>query len=206
MTNILTAQQAANAVRVDTTDLRMLDLLPQVDLFIQNATGRDWTQDSTKNPTAVSAATMLLVQWFDDPGQVDLGRESIPPFGLTAALTQLESEALKYRSYQFAGRNGVGAIHLHSGEFENEALRYRAYQYGAWPVSQGIVRAPFLHGVHKGDVVIKLVGVSGVTGSQADKFEATISEAGFLQQTSASDLSNNLYVVILKSPADDIVP
>ena len=214
MTNILTAQQAANAVRVDATDLRLLDLLPQVDLFIQNATGRDWTQDTAKHPVAVSAATMLLVQWFDDPGQIDSGKNSTPPFGLMSTLTQLEAEALKYRSYQFVGCNGAGAIRLYGGEFENEDLRANSWRsgalgplVGAWPlIYRGSVGAPYIHNAHKGDAVIKLVGVSGVSGSQAANFESVISETGFIQQTSASDLSNNLYVVILKSPADDVMP
>ena len=91
MTNILTAQQAANALRVETTDLRMLDILPQVDLFIQKATGRDWTQDGTINAVAISAATMLLVQCFDNPYM--MGNEGWLHYCLSAALTQLEDEA-----------------------------------------------------------------------------------------------------------------
>ncbi len=175
MANILTAQQAANALRVETTDLRMLDLLPQVDAFIQRATGRDWTQDATKNPAAVSAATMLLVQWFDSPSQLGSQiTESPLAFGLTAALVQLEMEALKYRKYQFYGTSGAGGITI--------------------------------AGAHVGDDVVSLAGIYGVTGSQTSKFESTISEEGQIQQTSSDDLSDNIYVVILKSPADDIVP
>ena len=48
MTNILTAQQAANALRCDPTDVELLDLLPQVDSYLRNATGRDWTRQPDK--------------------------------------------------------------------------------------------------------------------------------------------------------------
>jgi len=171
MANILTAQQAANALRVEVGDLRMLDLLPQVDRFIERATGRDWTQDATKNVIAIAAATMLIVMWFDNPSQ--LGGEGNLPFGLNAALAQLEVEALRYRKTQFYGLSGVGSISI--------------------------------PGACVGDDVISLVGVYGSSGSQVSKFESKISVHGQLQQTNASNLSANLYVVILKSPAEDIV-
>jgi len=108
MANILTVQQAANALRVETTDLRMLDLLPQVDKFIERATGRDWTQDTTKSPMAISAATMLVVMWFENPGMI--GQEESLPFGLVASLAQLEAEALRYRTYIFRGISAPGYI------------------------------------------------------------------------------------------------
>lgn len=170
MTNILTAQQAANALRVETTDLRMLDILPQVDLFIQKATGRDWTQDGTINKVAISAATMLLVQWFDNPSM--MGNEGGLHYGLNATLTQLEAEALKYRKYEFEGLNGGGSI--------------------------------YLPGAREGDDVIKLVGVFNASGSQTSSFESDISEENYILQTSTSDLSETIFVVVLKSPADDI--
>lgn len=172
MANILTAQQAANALRVTISDVRMLDLLPQVDVFIQRATGRDWTLDATKDSVAISAATMLLVQWFENPAMI--GAEGVMPFGMTAALTQLEAKALSYRKYQFAGRNGAGAIAL--------------------------------KGALLGDDVISLVGVYGASGSQVANFETEISSQGQIQQVSGSDLSTKLYVVVLKSPQDDVVP
>jgi len=170
--NILTAQQAANALRTTTTDARLLDLLPQVDLYIQNSTGRDWTQDDTKNAVAVSAATMLLVQWFENPSMV--GTEGGSSYGLTAALAMLEAEALKYWKHVISGCNGAGSIPLPGAEI--------------------------------GDDVISLVGIYGVSGDQAAGFESVISVRGSIQQTSGSDLSGNVYVVITKSPADDVVP
>ena len=175
MANILTAQQAANALRVGTTEARMLDLLPQVDLYIQNATGRNWTQDTTKNVTAISAATMLLVMWFENPSQYgSLITDAPLSFGLTSALAQLEAEALKYHKHVIAGGNGAGSIAL--------------------------------PGANIGDDVISLVGIYGVSGSQVASFESEISVNRSIQQISGSDLSENIYVVIIKSPADDVVP
>lgn len=169
---ILTANQAANALRVSSTDPRLVDLLPIIDAYVERATGRDWSQDEAKNKIAVSVATMLLVQWFENPGMMGTGGDM--PYGITAHLTLLEAEALKYRKYQFAGINGAGALSL--------------------------------PGAMTGDVVIKLTGVYGVSGSQVASFESIISEDDQIQQTSGSDLSENLYVVILKHPAEDVTP
>lgn len=171
MTNILTTTQGANALRVSTSDARMADLLPQVDRYIRDATGRDWSADIETHPTAIAAATMLLVQWYDNPSMI--GSEGVLGHGLTAALTQLEAEALKYRKYQFEGL-----------------------------VSAGDVPLP---GALMGDEVISLVGVYGATGDQSSKFESAISDDGYIAQTSNDDLSDQLYVVILKSPKDDII-
>ena len=173
MPNILTVAEAANFIRTDTTDAVMLMLLPQVDAFIKRATGRDWTLDGTINPIAKAAAVMLLVQWYDNPAQA-FGESTAMSFGLTATLTQLEAEALKYRKSVFAGLSNAGSI--------------------------------LLAGARKGDDVISLVGVYGVSGSQAANFESEISIEGQIQQTASSDLSENVYVVILKHPADDVVP
>jgi hypothetical protein len=171
MPNILTATQAANALRVSNTDVRLVDLLPQVDEYIKNATGHDWSLDATINPTAISAATLLIVQWFDNPSMI--GTEGSLGHGLTAALTQLEALALKYRKSQFEGISGGGSI--------------------------------YLPGALKGDDVISLVGVYGLSGSQSSKFESEISEDDYILQTYSGDLSDNLFVVVLKSPKDDIV-
>lgn len=172
MTNILTTSQGANALRVSTSDSRMADLLPQVDAYIEKATGRDWTADATIHPTAIAAATMLLVMWFDNPSMI--GMEGSLQHGLTAALSQLEGEALKYRKYQFEGSSAAGDI--------------------------------YLPGALMGDDVISLVGVYGLSGDQSAKFESEISDDGYIAQTHTGDLSDNLFVVVLKSPRDDIVP
>lgn len=172
---ILSKAQAINVLRCEESDPRVMDLLPQVDAYIKKATGRDWAQDAVKNPLAVSAATMLLVMWYDVPGQMGSQITDSPlSYGLTNILSQLETEALKYRKVQFAGLNGAGNI----------------------PMPEA----------HLGDDVVSLVGVYGVSGDQSGKFESKISNEGLLAQTSTDDLSDYLFVVILKSPADDVVP
>jgi len=170
--NILTPNEATNYVRTEATDPALLMLLPQVDAFIQRATGRDWTADNPVNEVAKAAAGMLLTQWYDNPAMI--GSEGVMPFGLTGTLTQLEAEALKYRTYQIYGANGAGGIAI--------------------------------DGALIGDDVIKLVGVYGSSGDQSAKFESEISVCGQIQQLNGGDLSENLYVVILKSPVDDVIP
>lgn len=93
MTNILTAGEAAEVLRVEITDANMLRLLPLIDAYIKNASGRDWTLDNPAHPTAKSAARMLLVRWFEDPGQMASGNTL--NFGLNAAMTQLKALALE---------------------------------------------------------------------------------------------------------------
>ena len=173
MANILTSAEAAKFIRTDEADTVMLQLLPLVDDFIKNATGRDWTADGTINNTAKAAAGMLLVLWYDNPAQMQKGSESQLPFGLTNVLAQLHAQALKYRKYQFEGLSGAGDISL--------------------------------PGAMQGDDVISLVGVYGSTGDQSSKFESEISDTGYIAQTSSTDLTDKLYVVILKSPVDDVV-
>jgi hypothetical protein len=171
--HLLTAIEASQALRCDDSDTTMLGLLPLIDKYIERATGRDWTQDSTIDDTAKSAARMLLVQWFENPAMYASGFTSLD-HGLSAVLGQLEAEALKYRKYEFAGRDGAGSIGL--------------------------------PGARIGDDVIKLIGVYGDEHDASDDFEDEISEINQIQQISASDLSENRYVVILKSPADDVQP
>jgi hypothetical protein len=92
MTNILTAAEAAGALRVASTDANMLVLLPLVDDYIKDATGRDWTLDSTIQPKAKAAAIMLLVQWYENPAMQASGLADLT-HGLNAVLMQLEVKA-----------------------------------------------------------------------------------------------------------------
>jgi len=174
MTNLLTPNEAANAVRTESDDPVMLMLLDQVDMYILNATGRDWSADATIFPIAKTAAAMLLTTWYDNPAQVgSMTTDSPLASGVRAALLQLEVEALKYRKSVFYGLDGAGALTL--------------------------------SGARVGDEVMKLVGVYLVSGDQSTKFEGVISVAGEIQQTDAGNLSENIYVVILKNPADDVI-
>ncbi len=103
MANILTAGEAAVVLRCDASDAAMLALLPQVDAYIKNATGRDWASDSSIRPEAKSAARMLLVLWHENPGMmIESGALS---HGLRAALTQLE--AISLQTKVFTGANGA---------------------------------------------------------------------------------------------------
>jgi hypothetical protein len=100
--------EAAVVLRCESTDENMLALLPQVDAYIQQATGRDWTVDSPISPVAKSAARMLLVMWHENPGMI--GNMSSLNFGLTSALVQLESLALRYVTFE--GLDGAGYIEI----------------------------------------------------------------------------------------------
>jgi len=90
--HILTNTEASIALRCEVTDTNMLQLLPMVDKYIEMATGRDWTADTTIYPEAKSAARMLLVRWHEDPGGMAAG--AALGHGLLAALSQLEAKAL----------------------------------------------------------------------------------------------------------------
>jgi len=109
MANILTAAEGANFVRTTSDDAILTQLLPLVDQYLFNASGHDWTADTTKHPTAKIAAGMLITYWYDNPSSIGQ-----PPEALSAILTQLEAEALKYRKYVFTGLNGAGSIWLNS--------------------------------------------------------------------------------------------
>lgn len=109
MPNILTAAEAANVLRCESTDVVMLQLLPQIDSYIRNATGHDWASDNPVLPEAKSAAQMLLVMWYENPAMVASGISSLN-FGLKAALTQLEAIALHY--IEFEGISSAGFISL----------------------------------------------------------------------------------------------
>lgn len=128
MTNILTAAEAASAIRTDAADTDLLALLPLVDKFVERATGRDWTQDGTINAIAKAAARMLIVQWYDNPAQV--GQDQVLAFGLTNVLSQLEAEAYRYRKYEFEGLNGGGSIFV-PGVREGDEVLKLVGTYGA---------------------------------------------------------------------------
>jgi hypothetical protein len=108
MANILTINEAANAVRTVTTDPVLSDLLPLIDDYIEGATGRNWAADATIHPKAKNAARMLLVREFEDPGGMAAG--AALGFGLRSVLSQLEALALSY--VEVEGLPGAGFIYL----------------------------------------------------------------------------------------------
>jgi len=85
-------------------------------------------------------------------------------------------------------------------QLEAEALKYRKYQFYGLSGTGGIS----IPGAKVGDAVQKLVGVYGVSGDQSASFESTITVDDAIQQSSGSDLSDYIYVVVLKSPVDDV--
>lgn len=93
MANILTVDEAATVLRTEESDANLLYLLNQVDAYIKNATGRDWSADTPVHAEARSAARMLLVRWHEDPGGMASG--NAPGFGLHAVMTQLKAKALE---------------------------------------------------------------------------------------------------------------
>lgn len=80
-------------LRCEANDADMLALLPLVDAFIQQATGRAWQGDNPVRSEAKAAARMLLVMWHENPAMT--GSTNVLNFGLTAALVQLEALALQ---------------------------------------------------------------------------------------------------------------
>ena len=106
---ILTMTEAATALRSAEDDPNMLDLLPLVDAYLKQATGRDWTADDPIYDEAKSAARMLLVMWHENPGMINMPGSSLG-FGLAAVLFQLKMLALRYKVFQ--GSDGAGAIIL----------------------------------------------------------------------------------------------
>lgn len=97
MTNILNAVEAANVLRCENDDALMLDLLPGIDAYLENATGRDWTGDSPIYPAAKAAARILLVRAHEDPGALSQPAASLS-WGLQGCLAQLEGLALTLES------------------------------------------------------------------------------------------------------------
>jgi hypothetical protein len=101
---ILTAEQARKILRcyssIDDMPGEITEVwIPAIDAFIQNATGKDWgilTDTYTKiDPIAIAAASILLVQWAQDPGMSN----KIDDSGVIGFLGQLKA---KYQQ-EFAG-------------------------------------------------------------------------------------------------------
>jgi len=96
MAHILTAEEAATVLRCEEDDALMLQLLDQVDAYINDATGWDWRAEYPDEayPQAKSAARMLIVKWHENPGMAGSAEDSLS-FGLRAVLMQLKALALE---------------------------------------------------------------------------------------------------------------
>lgn len=85
-------------------------------------------------------------------------------------------------------------------QLEAEALKYRKVTFMGLSGAGGIC----LPQACLGDVVLKVIGTYGKSGDQSAKFEAVISVAGLIMQTSAENLYNCLFTAVLKHPAEDV--
>jgi hypothetical protein len=83
-------------------------------------------------------------------------------------------------------------------QLEALALKWQDYEFEGASTSAYIILA----GAKKGDQVVSLVGLWGVSGDQSTNFESVITEDDHIVQTSASDLSDNGYLVTLISAKD----
>jgi hypothetical protein len=90
--NILTLDEAARAAAVEHNDEKLLDILPQVDAYVNGATGHDWAADNPIHPEAKAAARLYLVLFYDlmsmQPGQIAALNRA-----LVSVLTRLEALA-----------------------------------------------------------------------------------------------------------------
>ena len=96
-------------MRLASTDAVITLLLPQIDAYIRNATGRDWSQDDPISQDAKAAARLLLVKWYEDPGDLTSSANALG-WGLRSMLVQLEAKAMRY--FRFEGLSGAGAISM----------------------------------------------------------------------------------------------
>jgi hypothetical protein len=89
MANILTVDEAARVLRIDPTDALLMDILPQVDAMIMQATGKDWALVSPVHPLAKRAAMCRIAIDYDlaamNPSQLTALEKSY-----VATVTQLE--------------------------------------------------------------------------------------------------------------------
>lgn len=95
MMPILTPQDAADVLGYDSPDEMPGDvtkiLLPGIDGFLKNATGKDWGAEEEIDPDAKMAARVLLRRWFDDPGMVGATKD----VGILSLIGQLHAKALQ---------------------------------------------------------------------------------------------------------------
>jgi hypothetical protein len=97
----------------------------------------------------------------------------------------------QYKTLNLAWQNAITQLTA-------EALKYKKYEFEGLS-SSGYVSLEY---ANKGDQVLSLVGIWGVSGDQTSDFESVVSESGYLRQTSGSDLSDNGYLVTLISGRD----
>lgn len=89
------AMEALNYTSVDDMPAKVIGILvPAVDAYITNATGKDWgtltTTYTAVDPLAKLAAAILLGRWFEDVTQIGQAND----LGVLSMLGQLEAKYL----------------------------------------------------------------------------------------------------------------
>src|SRR5258706_10452947 len=123
---------------------------------------------------------------------------TISPMAIAAAGSILTAW---YDNPAMVGQASDGAIGALT-QLEAEAMKYRKYIFRGLS-GQGIV---IIDGLLIGDAVIALRGYFGVSGDQHSKFASVASWDYQLDQTANENLSDNRYMVIVKSPVEDFYP
>lgn len=126
MANILTPDEASRVVKVDPADEVLADILPQVDAYIREATGRDWTLDDPIKPEAKSAARLQLALFYD-LGAMQPSQLAVLRAGLLSALAQLETISIGLEAVQNV--NAAPYIEDMKVYLESEALGLKLIDY-----------------------------------------------------------------------------
>lgn len=143
MANILTIDEAIRVVMVDSTDERLLDVLPQVDTYINGATGHDWAKDVTINLEAKAAARLYLALTYDlmsmQKSQTDALNRA-----LISSLTRLESIAIVLNTIQ--NINSTEYVddmktYLESGTLGLNLITYHRLGTGKLSVTQSVLNS-----------------------------------------------------------------
>lgn len=144
MANILTAEEAARVVVTDPTDERLLDVLPQVDSYVNGASGHDWAKDSPINPEAKAAARLQLALTYDlmsmNQCQIDALQRA-----LISSLSRLEAMAIGVQ----ADQNINTAMYVEDMQtyLESGALGLNLITYNRlWPSTRRSVAQAMLDG------------------------------------------------------------
>jgi hypothetical protein len=117
-------------------------------------------------------------------------------------LAKSAAEMLLVKWYENPAMYGNGVTSLDHGltavlgQLETIALQYVHFEglSGA-----GYIEVP---GVYRGDTVVSVTGVTGITGNQAASFETVITVDGYIQQTSATDLTDKWFRAYVTKPSE----
>ena len=92
---ILTSQEASEILKYNSPGEMPGNItsiiLPAIDTFIKDATGKDWALGVPIDPTAKMVASVLLVRWYEDPGMIG----KAPDSGIVMFISQLHAKVLQ---------------------------------------------------------------------------------------------------------------